>query len=100
MQLDLVNSMLREAVEALSEATRFKPVGGTGRLLIKFGSHRQRDNAFRYVFKGKKQSYYSFDRSTGKGVYEVTPKEIEELKKWRVKFTKYKDGEDLRKTWG
>jgi len=103
MSLNLTNRTLRESVGILSEyfsyEKGFKPAGGEGRLLVKFGSHRQRNNAMRYVLKGKRQGYYSLKRSTGKGVYEVTPEEIEELKKWRVKFTKFKDGDDLGRTW-
>jgi hypothetical protein len=102
MGLRETNEVLREAVELLEYSfyeKGYKPTGGKGRLLVKFGSHRQRDNAFRYVFKDKRKGFYSLKRRTGKGVYPATPEEVAELKKWKVKFTKFKDGDDLSPTW-
>lgn len=101
MNLQQVNESLSEAVNEICElayfSKRFKPSGGKGRLLIKFGSHRSRDNAKRTILKGKRQELTSFYRETGHGVYEVTPKEFKKLKASGIKgISKFKDGDDLR----
>lgn len=57
-------------------------------IFIKFGSHRQRRDGL--IFLADKQSYYSFSRSFGKGVYKVTAEEYEKLKTARVLFTRLK----------
>ena len=57
-------------------------------IFIKFGSHRQRRNGLALI--ADKQSYYSFSRSNGKGVYRVTNEEHEKLKYARILFTRLK----------
>lgn len=71
------------------------------RLLIKFPSHRSRDYALKLLGGKKRQSYYSFDRDSGYGVYEVTDKEFEMLTKGMKpnSFKRFKDGPDIRKSW-
>lgn len=94
MDVTQANVLLREAVFD----KRFKPSGGSGRLLVKFSSHRQRDNALRSVLKGERKELTSFYRETGRGVYEVTPEELQALRDAKIKFSKFKDGDDLRGT--
>lgn len=108
MKLDRINKVLRETAEILSESIffekGFKPSGGSGRLLVKFGSHRARDKALGALGSGrgsqhKWQGLCSFKRHVGHGVYEVTPQEFEKLKTGNYKFSKFKDGDDLFNCW-
>ncbi len=73
-----------------------------GRTLVKFSSHRARDNGLRMLDR-KPMGLCSLGRETGHGVYVVTPAELAMLKERTNKkstVTKFKDGSDLFKCWG
>lgn len=100
MELKMVNGIIENAIIYLFEnffiEKGYKPTGGSGRLLVKFLSHRSRDAVFKSL--KNQRSLCSFKRSTGHGVYEVTPDEFEDLKsRKKIKFSKFKDGDDLLK---
>lgn len=45
---------------------------------IKFNSHRAREYGLALI--GKRPSFFSFDRDTGRGAFQVSEKEIAQLK--------------------
>ena len=80
--------------------SRNKDVGPTNDVtFIEFLSHRARGRGLGHL--SDKQSYYSFKRGTGKGIYKATNKEISELKSFaRIKFKILRPPyDDLSKTW-
>jgi len=72
------------------------------RLLVKATSHRARDYLLGSILHDtKRKSLVSLQRETGKGVYEVTPEEMERIRSSNKAklFPKFKDGPDLMQAW-
>jgi len=99
MDLRHVNEILEAVSGILGYGQKYKVSGGKGRLLVKFNSHRARKYGAGSL--ANRKQFCSFHRSVGYGVYEVTPEELESLKKNnRAKyFSKFKDGDDLFACW-
>jgi len=72
-------------------------------LYIKFPSHRSRDTALRLLgLTGRSvQSYCSFHRNTGKGVYDLTKEQVEAIRgRPLVHFAVLRGPfDDIRKCW-
>ena len=68
-------------------------------MFIRIQSHRKRERILRILGK-KKQQYFSFRRSTGYGVIEITQEEKEQIKDVEGFTVMREPYDDLLKCWG